>query len=120
MSAEEVADDGVFGPLHCWLDRRMAAGESHGFYRPYARDRGGVAVERWHLSYAPLALECEAALSEQMLRDCWEVAEAEGELLLRGQIEGELPRLLARYVRVAPGWCPRGVDGGAGEPAQLV
>ena len=43
----EVARGGVFDSLHSWLDARMAAGESHGFYRPYARDRGGVAPERW-------------------------------------------------------------------------
>ncbi|MFN2168980.1 MAG: M15 family metallopeptidase, partial [Anaerolineae bacterium] len=46
LSPEEVADEGVFGPLHRWLDGRMAAGRSHGFYRPYGVDRGGVAGDR--------------------------------------------------------------------------
>ena len=25
------------------------------FFRPYDRDRGGVAPERWHLSYGPIS-----------------------------------------------------------------
>ena len=55
LSPDEVAAGGVFDRLHCWLDERLAAGESHGFFRPYGKDRGGVAPERWHLSYAPLS-----------------------------------------------------------------
>lgn len=106
LSPDEVSAAGVFGPLHTWLDRRMKAAESHGFYRPYAVDRGGVAVERWHLSYAPQALECEAGLSAGVLRHCWEAAGSAGSLLLREQIEEDLQALLARYVQVDPGWCP--------------
>ncbi len=41
----------------------MAKGASQGFYRPYNLDRGGVAPERWHLSYAPLAMEFQRQLS---------------------------------------------------------
>ena len=48
--------DGPFGPLHEWLDGVISRGQSCGFYRPYERDLGGVAPERWHLSYAPLSL----------------------------------------------------------------
>ena len=59
LSPQEVAPGGMFDPLHCWLDQRMAAGEVHGFFRPYGQDRGGVAPERWHLSYAPMAAGCE-------------------------------------------------------------
>lgn len=55
LTPAEVADDGPFGPLHRWLDERIARDESFGFFRPYERDRGGVAPERWHLSYAPLS-----------------------------------------------------------------
>src|SRR5690606_23110991 len=55
LTADEVADDGPFGPLHRWLDQRIAADRAHGFFRPYASDRGGIAPERWHLSYAPVA-----------------------------------------------------------------
>jgi LAS superfamily LD-carboxypeptidase LdcB len=107
LSPQEVAAGGVFDPLHCWLDQRMAAQESHGFYRPYATERGGVAPERWHLSYAPLALECSSRLTAQALLECWECEESAQELLLREEIEAALPQIIARYVAVNDGWCPR-------------
>ena len=31
-----------------------------GFFRPYTTDRGGVAPEPWHLSYAPVAARAQA------------------------------------------------------------
>ena len=103
LTPGEVDPQGVFGPLHAWLDERMAAGASHGFYRPYAVDRGGVAPERWHLSYAPLALVCEAQLDASVLMRCWDVAD---DVSWRAVLESNLPQLWRRYVAVAPGWCP--------------
>jgi LAS superfamily LD-carboxypeptidase LdcB len=64
---EEVEADGMFAPLHDWLDRRMAAGGAHGFFRPYDRDRGGVAPERWHLSHRPVAARYEEGLTVDRL-----------------------------------------------------
>ncbi len=55
LTPAEVADEGFFGPLHLWLDEQIAKNKSFGFFRPYAEDLGGVAPERWHLSYAPVA-----------------------------------------------------------------
>jgi len=100
----EVAAGGWFDPLHRWLDECMATGRCHGFYRPYAADRGGVAPERWHLSYAPLAQGCAARFSGELLRACWDRAVG-ADLLLRAEAEAELPALLARYVTVPEGWC---------------
>lgn len=102
LTPAEVAADGPFGPLHAWLDERMAADASEGFFRPYAVDRGGVAIERWHLSYAPLAVRCESQLTASLLHDCWEGVD----LALRPEVERQLPDLLERYVRVPPDWCP--------------
>lgn len=65
---EEVEAGGMFAPLHEWLDERIAAGTAHGFFRPYDRNRGGVAPERWHLSHAPVADPCEEALTLDILR----------------------------------------------------
>lgn len=104
LSPQEVAPGGPFDPLHCWLDARMAAANSHGFYRPYGLDRGGVAPERWHLSYAPLALTCAGRLSEDLLRRCWDRDPVP--LLLREELDSRLPELLARYVEVPLDWCP--------------
>lgn len=106
LSPQEVAVGGLFDPLHCWLDQRMAAGESHGFYRPYAVDRGGVAPERWHLSYAPLALACASQLSAQALLSCWDCETGQQRLLLREEIEAQLPQIMARYLAVNADWCP--------------
>lgn len=107
LSPQEVAAGGVFDALHCWLDECIAAGTSRGFYRPYARDRGGVAPERWHLSYAPLAQACSAQLTMELLQACWGAAQGTEEILLREEIAAELPRVMARYVAVAGDWCPR-------------
>jgi len=105
LSPQEVASGGVFDPLHNWLDERMALGLSRGFYRPYARDRGGVAPERWHLSYAPLALPCESRIDPALLRQCWDGACPGEALLLRDVIELELATILERFVEVERGWC---------------
>jgi len=107
LSPREVAPGGMFDPLHRWLDERMAADRSRGFYRPYALDRGGVAPERWHLSYAPLAPVCERGLSESLLLACWEDCPAGQEaLLLADEIRSALPQIMADYVAVTEGWCP--------------
>ena len=60
LTPEEVEGAGIFAPMHDWLDnlaRTDSAGRdsANGFYRPYGVDKGGVAPERWHLSYAPIA-----------------------------------------------------------------
>jgi hypothetical protein len=102
----EVAPGGVFDALHRWLDRRMADGESHGYYRPYAVDRGGVAPERWHLSYAPLALDCSDRFSAGLLQACWARELPRGVLAMREEVEAALPEILARYVSIPEAWCP--------------
>jgi LAS superfamily LD-carboxypeptidase LdcB len=106
LSPQEVAAGGLFDPLHCWLDERIRVGESHGFYRPYASDRGGVAPERWHLSYAPLSIDCAQQCDSAMLAACWDCDEVAQELLLRGEIEASLQDIMERYVQVPSDWCP--------------
>ncbi len=106
LAPAEVAAGGIFDALHRWLDERMAADASHGFFRPYALDRGGVAPERWHLSYAPLAAACEASLAPEVLLASWDRGAAGEPLLLREVIEPRLNALLARYVAVSGDWCP--------------
>jgi len=67
LSAAEVSEGGLFWPLHQWLDRILNEASS-GFFRPYCEDGNGVAPERWHLSYGPLAGAYQAAVSEGSLR----------------------------------------------------
>ena len=97
LSAAEVAPGGVFDPLHRWLDQRIADGESRGFYRPYATDRDGVAPERWHLSYAPLATALQPAMTAELLRECWCMPGATSPCW-HDVLVARLPELLARYV----------------------
>ena len=107
LSPAEVAPGGLFDPLHRWLDERMAAGESCGFYRPYALDRGGVAPERWHLSYAPLSVACASRVTARLLMDCWgDCPAGEEPVLLAEEIRAFLPQLMANYLAVGVDWCP--------------
>lgn len=107
LTPAEVSPDGPFNALHCWLDERMAARASHGFYRPYAEDSGGVAPERWHLSHAPSAKPFEQALTPDLLRRAWRQELGGDGLAMRALIEEHLDQLFARYVVVNEGWCPR-------------
>ena len=96
LTPEEVAPDGPFGPLHAWLDERIAAGASHGFFRPYDRDRGGVAPERWHLSHAPTAARYQRQLSAATLLGELDIPA----LALRSVIVQHWPAIYERYVQV--------------------
>jgi LAS superfamily LD-carboxypeptidase LdcB len=70
LTPEEVAAEGIFGPFHQWLSEKIKNNESHGFYRPYAADLGGIAPEMWHLSFEPVAREkfLELARLEDFLK----------------------------------------------------
>lgn len=97
---EEVRSDGMFGPLHDWLDVRMAADDAWGFYRPYDEDRGGVAPERWHLSHAPIAAEYLARLTPEVLR----AVVAGADMRLKDVVLAHLNEIYERFVvNVAPG-----------------
>ncbi|MEP5763390.1 MAG: M15 family metallopeptidase [Halieaceae bacterium] len=97
LSPAEYADEGLFGPLHAWLVQRLDGERAQGFFRPYRRDRGGVAEERWHLSYAPLAEECAQALTLKLLHGVL----AGCELQLAEVVLQNLPQLYTRYLTSA-------------------
>ncbi|MGC4029377.1 MAG: M15 family metallopeptidase [Steroidobacteraceae bacterium] len=89
---EHYAPGGVFAGLGAWLDRHAA---EHGFYRPYATDRGGVQPEAWHLSYAPVALPAMEAMTLEVLA----AALAQAPVDLAAVIGRRLPEIYGRYVR---------------------
>ena len=68
LTPEEVQGDGLFAPMHDWLDDYLSCGQTD-FYRPYEFDRGGIAPERWHLSYRPLADKYAQMLNTDVLSD---------------------------------------------------
>jgi LAS superfamily LD-carboxypeptidase LdcB len=91
----EVNEGGMFGPLHAWLDARIASGTASGFFRPYDLDRGGVSPERWHLSHGPTAAAFEALISRDLLRVTIERAD----LALRDVVLENLDAIVERFVR---------------------
>lgn len=66
---QEYAASGPLGPLYQWLRKHAA---EYGFFWPYDIDRGGVAVEPWHLSYAPLAEQYLQAFNADTLLRAWQ------------------------------------------------
>ena len=93
----EVADGGLFAPLHRWLDAHI---HEHGFFRPYARWQGGMFPEPWHLSYAPVAMRAMDDLTLDVLRRATEASALSG----KARVLELLPQILERHVRniVAP------------------
>lgn len=88
---EEAAPGGVFFRLHEWLTRTMGR---FGFYRPYRTERGGVAVEPWHLSYGPVATVAQQQLTPQLIADALRA----GHVLGCDDVLARLEDIHARYV----------------------
>jgi len=109
LTPQEVAPGGIFDALHCWLDEKISQNQSRGFYRPYAIDREGVAVERWHLSFAPLSRACaqdaQLPLNLAFLKEAWSGSDDCAPLLLREEIEANWQAIQSRYVLVPDDWC---------------
>jgi LAS superfamily LD-carboxypeptidase LdcB len=94
LMPEEVDTGGMFAPLHEWIDQRIAADAAFGFFRPYDRDRHGVAPERWHLSYAPVASRYERRLTLAVLRAAIEGAD----MMLKEVVLAHLDAIFKRFV----------------------
>jgi LAS superfamily LD-carboxypeptidase LdcB len=90
----EYEGDGVFALFSAWLDERIANGTSFGFFRPYDRDRHGVAPERWHISYAPVAAIFMRMLSVDLLRQTLESAD----MRLKQVVLENLDEIFDRFV----------------------
>jgi LAS superfamily LD-carboxypeptidase LdcB len=93
----EVDAGGMFAPFHEWLDARITAGAAHRFFRPYDRDRGGIAPERWHLSYSPVATECAGLLTRDLLRTTIERIER-ADMQLKDPVLAHLDEIFDRFV----------------------
>lgn len=88
---QEYAPDGVFARLSQWLQTHMSR---FGFFRPYRNDRGGVAPEPWHLSYAPVSLPAAEALSLAMLRQTLQDSSIAG----KTHVLARLPEIYTRFL----------------------
>ena len=83
-----------------------------GFFRPYTTDRGGVAPEPWHLSYAPVARQRAAAFIRRALREVLAAADIEGKAEVLAALDAQLLDLRGQRGRAAGG-------GAAGATARL-
>jgi LAS superfamily LD-carboxypeptidase LdcB len=97
LTPDEVDEGGPFAPLHRWLDQQFENNKAYGFFRPYEYDTGGIAPERWHISYAPLAASYQAALSPAVLQGCCKGSP----LLLSAVVEERLNEIFERYIMVS-------------------
>ena len=91
LTPMEVEAGGPFAPMHDWLDENM---ETFHFFRPYAKDRGGVSPERWHLSYEPLATDYLAHHTIKLLQETID----HSDMLLKELVLERLPEIYSRYV----------------------
>lgn len=96
LTPDEVEGSGIFAPMHNWLDSYIASDSGLGFYRPYNIDSGGVAPERWHLSYGPLA----DAYAQQRSGDVVAQRLSGTELLLLDTVVEHLDEIVQRFVQV--------------------
>ncbi|MEP7314373.1 MAG: M15 family metallopeptidase [Pseudomonadota bacterium] len=96
LTQAEYAAGGIFAPLDRWLELHAA---EHGFFRPYAVDRGGFQPEPWHVSHAAVAQAALAEFSVETLRDALDAVELEAAVT----VGARLPEIFDRYVlNVAP------------------
>ena len=91
LTPEETQGQGIFAPMHTWLDTHLP---TTGFYRPYAIDRGGIAPERWHLSYRSLADQYAEVIDRELL----EARLRQSNLLLLDVVVAHWDEILQRYL----------------------
>jgi LAS superfamily LD-carboxypeptidase LdcB len=97
LTLQECYGHGPFAALHEWLDDQINNDQSYGFFRPYQYDRGGIAPERWHLSYAPLSSAYQRDLTIDMLASVL----LSTTIALQEVLLANLDEIYQRYVVVA-------------------
>ena len=93
---EEYEGQGPFARFSRWLGECIERQQAFGFYRPYAEDRGGVAPEPWHLSYAPQACHYQDLLTSERLLALWRQVD----LPLLPQVEANIDEIVSRFILV--------------------
>lgn len=94
LTLDETEASGPFAEFHLWLTEKLQ-GKDCPFFRPYAVDRGGVAPEPWHLSYAPLAKIYSAEFSVDLLREQL----MQTDIQLKQSIMNNLDEIFARFIK---------------------
>jgi LAS superfamily LD-carboxypeptidase LdcB len=95
LTLEETIEPGPFAEFHQWLTEKLAE-KNCPFFRPYAVDKGGVAPEPWHLSYAPVAEHYSAQFSVELLRE--QILQTD--ILLKESILQNLDEIFQRFIKI--------------------
>jgi LAS superfamily LD-carboxypeptidase LdcB len=88
---EHYRSGGAYARLVAWMDEHL---HRFGFVRPYDSDRGGVALEPWHISYAAVSGRAQAALRIDMVARALEPAD----MLGKRPVLERLPDIFRRFV----------------------
>jgi LAS superfamily LD-carboxypeptidase LdcB len=83
---------GPFEKLSLWLNENA---KSFGFFLPYDKDRGGVAIEPWHISFGYLSQPCLENLSIELLTTIIE----QSNILGKQAILKKLSFIFSQYVQ---------------------
>ncbi|MDO6525155.1 M15 family metallopeptidase [Motilimonas sp. 1_MG-2023] len=78
-------------PLALWLEKNMT---KFGFYLPYQKQLGGVAIEPWHLSYHPVAARYQQMFTIDMLDSVL----AQSSVLGKSTLRIMLPTIWQRFI----------------------
>ena len=87
----EYQQGGYFSELTQWL---IEHAHQYDFFQPYDIDRGGVAIEPWHFSYAPLSINYQQQLSLELLKDVIKNTDIYG----KAAILKQLTNIYQRYI----------------------
>lgn len=92
---EEYIEGGPFAHLgkvlSAWCDTQVTTR----FYRPYAKDNGGVAVEPWHLSHRAVAHEIRMMMTPSCVADVLAKTEIEGKEAILANFDAIWQRYVA-------------------------
>lgn len=94
LTPAECIGNGPAAKLHEWLDTLIAKNSSFGFFRPYKEDHGGIAPERWHLSYAPMSSKIMNFFTFSIFKKLLD----SNELMLREHLLEHADEIFQRYI----------------------
>lgn len=105
LTVGETLDGGPFADFHRWLDSYLEANALR-FFRPYGKDRGGVAIEPWHLSHTSTAAGFQSHFSRERLKSRL----TRTDLRLKAAVLDQFDALFSRFIWVP--WSQYPVTGG--------
>lgn len=95
LTPREWESGSPFYELGQWLNEKIQNQESFGFFRPYETDLGGVAPEKWHLSFFPLASHFQDAYSIDIFEKNIQISN----FRLNDLIQHQLIELYDRFIK---------------------